>query len=457
MCMNRLTLSDCQGKNCEEKFIEVASSPNFTFIGNVAVGHSPAHPGGQSVQLSSLLRHYDAVLFAYGASKDRTLGVPGESLKRIYSAREFVGWYNGLPEFADLRPDLSQDTALIVGQGNVALDVARILLKGPDRRLGTTDVAEYAAEALAASRVRHVAIVGRRGPMQASFTIKELRELTTLGDDVRMAPVKTALLPSDLKALKRVPRRLMEVLQKASTAAGEAPRVGGEKSWRFEFCMSPTAFLPDEKDPTAVGETVVRHNLLTDVHDPKATISYTEPEEIKLRSPLVFRSIGYKSEPIPEFEKLGILFDQRRGIIGNDGTEGRVTLVGNQARKDFPGLYCAGWVKRGPTGVIASTMLDAFATAEAIANDWKEGREFLGESDLVEGRSSSLKANQDSAGWAGVKSEGGKELAARAVGWNGWLAIDRAEKERGKAKGKEREKITAVGEMLSIATSTESK
>lgn len=401
------------------------------------------------------------MLFAYGASKDRTLGVPGESLGRVYSAREFVGWYNGLPEFADLRPDLSQDTALIVGQGNVALDVARILLKGPARRLAaTTDIAGYAAEALAASRVRRVRIVGRRGPMQASFTIKELRELATLGGDVRMEPVDAALLPPDLKALKRVPRRLMEVLRDASAAAEKATAAAGsdaEKRWGFEFCMSPTAFLPDEKDPAAVGWTAVRRNVLTDVHDPAATIDHTEPEEIKLPSPLVFRSIGYKSEPIPEFEKLGILFDRRRGVIGNDGPDGRVALVGHQVREDFPGLYCAGWVKRGPTGVIASTMQDAFATAEAIANDWKGGREFLGESDLVGGRSGPTGTNQDSAGWAGVKSEGGKELAACAVGWEGWLAIDRAEKERGKEKGKEREKITAIREMLSLATSKSHK
>lgn len=434
-------------QNCEDKFTEVASSPNFTFIGNVTVGHPSNHPGGQSVQLRTLLRHYDAVLFAYGASKDRNLGVPGESLRRIYSAREFVGWYNGLPEFAGLDPDLSQDTAVVLGQGNVAMDVARILLKSPADLRGT-DIAGYAADALARSRVRRVRVVGRRGPAQASFTVKELRELVNL-EGARMDPVEEGLLPPDLKALPRAPRRLMEVLTKGSAAA--ASRQQAERSWALDFCMSPTEFLPDPSDPAAVGATGFRRNVLSDVFDPTASITHTEPATTMMKSPLVFRSIGYKSEPIPEFEDLGVLFDQRRGVIGNDGVHGRVapTTDGeeNRPRNHIPGLYCAGWVKRGPTGVIASTMEDAFATAAAIAEDWKAGTDFLGDGVTLEGR------EMESAGWEGVKSEGPKALAACAVDWEGWLAIDRAEKERGKSKGKARDKFTAVEEMLPLSTS----
>ncbi len=153
-------------QNCQAKFEEVAASDDFTFIGNMSIGSSSGHAEGASIPLATLMRHYHAVVFAYGASRDRTLGIPGESLGGVYSAREFVGWYNGLPEHAGLAPDLTRgDEAVVVGQGNVALDVARMLLEDVDA-LRKTDMAEYALEALSRSRVRRVHVVGRRGPMQ---------------------------------------------------------------------------------------------------------------------------------------------------------------------------------------------------------------------------------------------------------------------------------------------------
>jgi adrenodoxin-NADP+ reductase len=157
-------------QNCQEKFGEVANSPRFNFVGNISIGnHSKALP------LKSILPHYDAILFAYGASRDRTLGVPGEdTLKGIYSARAFVGWYNGLPEYADLEPNLGAgDEAVVIGQGNVALDVARILLQDPDI-LSTTDITEKAVEILRKSRVKRVRVVGRRGPMQVCSIEKNM-------------------------------------------------------------------------------------------------------------------------------------------------------------------------------------------------------------------------------------------------------------------------------------------
>lgn len=158
-------------QNCEEKFEEVAESPRFNFVGNISIGdHTSALP------LRSLLPHYDAILFAYGASRDRELGIPGEdTLKGIYSARAFVGWYNGLPEYADLAPDLSQgEEAIVIGQGNVALDVARILLRDPDV-LSSTDITENAIETLQKSRVKRVRVVGRRGPLQVGSLVVDLR------------------------------------------------------------------------------------------------------------------------------------------------------------------------------------------------------------------------------------------------------------------------------------------
>lgn len=404
------------------------------------MGHAPTHAGGQSVQLSSLLRHYDAIVFAYGASKDRTLGIPGESLKGIYSAREFVGWYNGLPEFANLNPDLSHEQAVIIGQGNVALDVTRILLEDIDK-LRKTDIADYALEALSRSRVKDIRVVGRRGPMQAAFTIKELRELMQL-PDTSFRNVEKKLFPPSLAGLERPRRRLMEVLAKGSKTHLES----ATKTWSLNFCLSPSSFQPDAQDTSSVGRTTFQETCLSDIHDPQASV-IDKGDTSDFRSPLVFRSIGYKSEPLPEFETLGIPFDPRKGVIGSCDHQGRVaSAVNEEGRRHFSGLYCAGWVKRGPTGVIASTMTDAFSTADAIAEDWKAGKKFLKARNAVERR------GEESAGWEGVKSEGGSELAQCVVDWDGWLAIDKAEKEMGVVEGKTRGKITTIEKMLPLAT-----
>lgn len=158
-------------QNCQEKFEEVAESHNFNFVGNISIGD-----GKEELPLKTLLPHYDAILYAYGASKDRTLGIPGEgTLKGIYSARAFVGWYNGLPEYADLQPDLTQgEEAIVIGQGNVALDVARILLQDPTI-LNTTDITQNAVDTLRKSKVKRVRVVGRRGPLQVRILFKSKR------------------------------------------------------------------------------------------------------------------------------------------------------------------------------------------------------------------------------------------------------------------------------------------
>lgn len=388
------------------------------------------------------MRHYDAMVFSYGASKDRTLGIPGEStLQRIYSAREFVGWYNGLPEFADLGPDLSQTEAVVIGQGNVALDVARILLADVDQ-LRKTDMASYALDALSRSQVKRVRIVGRRGPMQAAFTVKELRELMNL-DGVAYEPADiVSLVPSALKTLPRARKRLMEVLVKGS----KTPLAGAAKTWTLDFCLSPTEFHPDASQPHAVGATTCQHNSLSpDVHDPQAR-AVAGTTTTTLSSPVVFRSVGYKSTPIPEFESLGISFDPRRGVVGNDETFGRVMRSDRRLGPGlFHGLYCAGWVKRGPTGVIASTMEDAFMTASTIGEDWKSGKPFLDGKPCVVGQDNGRR------GWQGVREEVGQDLTRGVVDWEGWQAIDEAERQKGRERGKEREKFTTTADMLAAA------
>ncbi|KAI0888843.1 nucleotide-binding domain-containing protein [Annulohypoxylon maeteangense] len=421
-------------KNCETKFEEVASSPDFTFIGNVAVGNADDHFGGCTVPLDSMMRHYDGVVFAYGASKDKQLGIPGESeLKGIYSAREFVGWYNGLPEFASLDPNLTRgDEAVIIGQGNVALDVARMLLEDVDV-LRKTDITEVAIQALSESRIKRVHIVGRRGPMQAAFTIKEVRELMNL-PGVGFRQVKRSLIPDQISALPRAPRRLMDILVKGSAS----PFDSAPKKWSLDFCLSPTEFLAGPG--RYVDSTVFEKTSMVLPFYPSTGVSGTG-ERVEIPSSVVFRSIGYKSAALPGFEKAGISFNDRNGIIDNDGM-GRVLQAKSdesndqQKRSHVPGVYCAGWVKRGPTGVIASTMEDAFSTGDAIASDWNAGVPFL--------------EGENNAGWEALR-EGVQVGQSKAIHWDDWQRINKAEKLRGSWIGKEREKFLSATEMTEAA------
>ncbi|PHH58682.1 hypothetical protein CDD81_4874 [Ophiocordyceps australis] len=418
-------------KNCEKRFDEVASSPNFCFVGNVSVDH-PAHLIKHCVvKLDSLLRNYDSVLLAYGASQDRKLNIEGESsLSGVYSARQFVGWYNGLPDCAHLDPDLTGEEAIIIGQGNVALDVARMLLEHVDV-LRRTDIAENALARLAQSRVRRVHVIGRRGPMQAAFTIKELRELMKL-PGVAFHAVNPSLIPQlDQSGIARPLKRLMGVLLQGSPESlSHAP-----KSWSLESCLSPRRFLGRENGSATISRTQFDKMKLADPFDPQSPVSATG-ECQTLQSDLVFRSVGYQSVPLPGFAGAGIGFDAKRGIVYNDGL-GRVFDDGIR-RQHVAGVYCAGWVKRGPTGVIASTMQDAFTTADAIIQDWLHGASFL-------------QTNQDTAarGWNAVKQEAGP-MADFAVSWQQWRKIDSAERERGELVGKARVKFTSIADMLSV-------
>ncbi|KAF7559450.1 hypothetical protein G7046_g4697 [Stylonectria norvegica] len=425
-------------KNCRDKFDEIAASPRFTFLGNISIGrpgHSSQHA---TVELKSLMRNYDAVLFAYGASEDKKLGISGESnLGGIYSAREFVGWYNGLPDCADLEIDLTRgEEAVVIGQGNVALDVARMLLEDIDV-LRKTDMTEQALAKLAQSRIKRVHVVGRRGPMQAAFTIKEVRELMKLSD-VAFLPFQRSLIPDDLKSLPRASRRLTEVLVKGSPTPAE----GASKAWSLDSCLSPKHFLGNESSPSNVASTAFDVTELSSPFDPKSPAKPTGATVI-LPSDVVFRSVGYKSASLPGFSEAGIQFDEGRGIVSNDGL-GRVTRLvsdrhaGGVENQRVPGAYCAGWVKTGPTGVIASTMQDSFITGDAIAEDWLSGASFTGST-----------SGHQASGWEGVKSEPGSSVS-KAVAWDDWRRIDQAERDRGRSMGKDREKFTSTAEMLAV-------
>ena len=384
------------------------------------------------------------MLFAYGASKDRSLGIPGEdSLKGIYSARAFVGWYNGLPEYEDLDPKLDLgEEAVVIGQGNVALDVARILLSDVDK-LKTTDIADKALTTLSKSRVKRVRVVGRRGPMQASFTIKEIRELMTL-PSVGFEGIDPSLLPSDPTKLPRAQKRLVQLLSKGSST----PLSSAMKSWSLDFFLSPLSFNNTRSSDEHLSSLGFAQNVLQEQNplDPAARVSATDGR-VSMPASLAFRSIGYKSESIPGIKDLGVTFDDRKGILPNDPWGRIITLspnLGNAAAVHIPGMYCAGWVKRGPTGVIASTMDDAFTSAEVIARDWEDKTLFL--DGKVPG------SGQMKGGWDALKEEV-RTKGLREVSWNEWRSIDKAERTRGKQKGKEREKFGSIREMLEAAWS----
>lgn len=400
--------------------------------------------------LTSIAPNYDAVIFAYGASKDKKLGIPGEDLKGVLSARAFVGWYNGLPEYADLNPDLQAgDTAVVIGQGNVALDVARIMFM-PLGELRKTDISEHALEALSKSKVRDMKIIGRRGPLQAPYTIKELREMLHLSGLVFVPPPEgwEALMQVETKKLPRQLKRIMELLIKGSKTSIDK----ADSAWQLGYLRSPLEFLSKNgSDLAAVGfeqQEYAKPMAELMSGDPHADFNALRAAKVvgngrktMITSQLAFRSIGYESEALPGFDQIGVPFDTKKGIIPND-MYGRVLDPekgpgGELTAGHVPGMYCAGWVKRGPTGVIASTLDDAFTTADIIVKDWQKNVKF------------NEQGPEQKEGWNEVKKEVEKR-GIRSVSWKDWERIDAEEVRRGKEKGKEREKFRSVKDMLQV-------
>lgn len=272
---------------------------------------------------------------------------------------------------------------------------------------------------------------------QAAYTIKELREQMNL-PDVAFHRWNESLAPSDPKSLPRPSRRLLELLKKGSSLSPE----DASKSWSLDFCHSPISFNADIDDLSRLGSmTFEQTTLEPNPFDPFARAIGTGVGG-SLPAQVAFRSIGYKSEALPGFSDLGIPFDTKRGIIPNDHL-GRV-VNDNESWSDerkadpLPGVYCAGWVKRGPTGVIASTMEDAFSTAESIAKDWHSKKEFLHKD-----------RSKTRAGWDAIKDEASKK-GLRRVTWEDWKRIDAAERANGAKRGKEREKFTRIEDMLAV-------
>ena len=397
-------------KNVTHKFEEVAEDERVRFLGNVAVG--------RDVTPKELASSYDAVIYAYGASDSRSLGVPGEHTTGVLNARDVVAWYNGLPGHDRLGVDLSTvEDVVVVGQGNVALDLARLLLADVDV-LRKTDIADHALAELARSRVKRVDIIGRRGPLQASFTIKEVRELMKL-DRVGFSGANQGLYEGILGQgeLPRPMRRLIDLLAKGNPCVSD-------RVWSLQYNRSPAAFKGTDR-LTAVDLEV---NELVEVG---SRVVARGTGEIETReAQLALKSVGYQAKPLKGMSEAGLVFDTTRHILPND--RGRVTSLDGFVA----GAYCCGWVKNGPVGVIASTMHDAFETADAVAHDLAAGSIPSNTSDRIQARSSLLTRLEEK---------------TQVVDWSAWRRIDAVERSAGESQQRPRRKIVSVREMLEVA------
>jgi ferredoxin/flavodoxin---NADP+ reductase len=376
-------------KSVSRAFEKIALQPGFRFLGNVEVG--------RHILPVELLEYYDAVVYAVGAQTDRQLGIPGEDLPGSWPATELVAWYNGHPDFQELEFDLSGERAVVIGNGNVAVDVARMLALTPEE-LATTDTTDAAIDAFNRSGIREIVMVGRRGPAQAAFTTPELAELGELaGADVIVDPADLeGAEPTDTNS-----ERNLEVLREyAAREPGGKP-----KRLVLRFFHSPTAILGVDR----VEAVELERNTLDDAHRAVPT-----GEKELVECGIVFRSVGYRGVELP-----GLPFDERSGTIPNE--RGRVS----------PGVYVAGWIKRGPSGVIGTNKKDATETVELLLEDLHD---------------------------APRKGRSAEEIDAflldrgvRLVLYPGWTTIDELERAAGEKLGRPRVKLCRWDELLEAA------
>ena len=388
-----------------------AESPHFRFFGNVEMGQDVTH--------DDLRRHYDAIIYAVGAQSDRKLNIPGEGLPNSLSATEFVAWYNGHPDFVHRAPDLDVESAVVVGVGNVAMDVARILAKSADE-LRKTDIADHALEVLAASRVQDVHVLSRRGPAQVKFTNAEVREFGHLDNaDVVIDPAELHLDPASSAEVRddTAAQKNMDYLR----AYVEIGQSGRSRRVHFRFLLSPVEILGDEQ----IGIVAVR----VERNELRPTVSgyinaYGTGAYETIPAGLVLRAVGYKGLPLA-----GVPYDTRAGVIPND--VGRVIDLDTGA--PIAGEYVVGWAKRGPTGVIGTNKPDAVETVNSLLEDLRRGR-------LAP---------------APVPNPAAVErlLAERRIRFVSaaeWRILDTLEQEAGRPQGRPRVKYVRLDEMLRV-------
>ncbi|HJS28466.1 MAG TPA: FAD-dependent oxidoreductase [Anaerolineales bacterium] len=398
-------------KSVTNAYDKVASHPGFRFFGNVEFG--------KDLFLDDLMAHYHQIVFCTGAQTDRKLNIPGEDLEGSHPATEFVAWYNGHPDFRDSEFDLTQEAAAVVGVGNVAIDVARILSRSVDE-LKATDIADYALEVLSESRVKEIYLIGRRGPAQAKFTNPELKEVGNLKDaDVFTLPQEVVLDPLSAEALAKTPDRATEMKLNLLQEYSRRQPTGKSRRLHIRFLVSPTELYGDSAGRVTRMQ-LVRNELFTTEAGSIQSRPTEEFEEIP--AGLVFRSIGYKGVPLPE-----IPFNENWGVILNE--KGRV--IDPASRQPIPGLYTAGWIKRGPTGVIGTNKPDALETVEGMLRDLKDGR-------LAD------PAFPDPADALALVEERQPDYLT----YDDWRTLDQLEIERGRLAGRPRVKFTQLNEML---------
>jgi ferredoxin--NADP+ reductase len=388
-------------KAVSRAFERIAQRPGFRFFGNVEAGRDVTHD-----ELATL---YDAVVYSVGAQTDRHMGIPGEDLPGSWAATEFVAWYNGHPDFQDLSFDLSGERAVVIGNGNVAIDVARMLALTADE-LATTDTTDAAIDAIVGAGIREIVMLGRRGPVQAAFTPPELQELGELaGADVAVDPADLVLDAASEAALEEDRERARRNVDILRGYAAREP-AGKPRTIRLRFKVSPVAIRGEGR----VEAVDVAHNELLVDESGRIVARATDVRET-LPAGIVFRSVGYLGVPLA-----GVPFDDRRGTIPNEA--GRV--VGADR------TYCTGWIKRGPSGVIGTNKKDATETVARLLEDAREGR---------------LARVAD-----GTLEELLRGRGADIVDYPGWERINAAERERGEPLGRPRVKLATWPELLEV-------
>jgi ferredoxin--NADP+ reductase len=395
-------------KSVTRVYEKTAAHPRFRYFGNIELG--------SDITRTELARHYHAIVYATGSLTDRPLGIPGEELPGSWAATDFVGWYNAHPAYPHLEFDLSAERAVVIGNGNVALDVARMLMLSHSE-LAKTDVADHALDVLEHSSIREVVIVGRRGPAQAAFTNPELRELDELTDaDVVVDPdeLERALAVPDPNMSPTAERNVKTLREYA-----QLEHIG-DRRIVLRFLLSPVELRGDEQ---GVREVVLARNELV-ADDSGALRAKPTGETETISAGLVMRAIGYRGVPLPE-----VPFDERACVIPN--AAGRVLDDDGSHRS---GEYVVGWIKRGPTGVIGTNKKDAQETVDVVLEDLAAGA-------LIDPPAPDPQEIED------VLRKRKPDLVTYA----GWDQIDRHERARGEPHGRPRVKLASIEEMLEVA------
>ncbi len=399
-------------KSVTKVFDRIAQKPGFRFFGNVDIG--------EDISVEELKQYYHQIIFTIGAPTDRNLPVPGVEFKGNYPATEFVAWYNGHPDYRDYKFDLSKERAAVVGIGNVALDVARILVRDPDE-LAKTDIADYALAALRQSNIKEVYVLGRRGPAQAAFTPPEAKELLELkGVDTLVLPEEAKLDPLSQESMATADRGVVRNVEIIQQMAQNKP-TGQPRKLMIRFLVSPVEIFGNEAGEV-VGMKLVKNELYkteSGTLRPRATDKFEE-----MPIDLVFRSVGYRGVPVP-----GVPFNDRWGVIMNQ--EGRV--IEAESGVQVIGEYTAGWIKRGPSGVIGTNKADAVETVVHMLEDLQAGKILHPAHPEADAAEAFIAEKQP-----------------RFVTYDDWLKIDEIEVAKGQEQGRPRVKFTRVEDMLEV-------